>query len=250
MKCPICGKQTLPGAKLCGPCRAALKRAKDDSVWELPPSQRPGEAELGQPRQAQWVLGTPRFASWRMWALGLAVLGICAFAGVQFARSGEPPVAAPKTAAAVTQPIVADPPPAPPQRAIPASAQLDGGTAAPTTTPPHADDALVQPPRHGEHPSAPRAPKSTRPVPEPAAPEIVPTAPSPPVEAPRPAPAPPPPVRPADPWQRMQEAMARCRAEDLFGRLGCEYRVRTSFCEGHWGEVAQCPAPVTNDHGQ
>src|SRR5438046_1729552 len=136
MKCPICGKQTLPGAKLCSPCRAALKRAKDDSVWELPASQRPGEAT--QPtRDAPWVLGAPL----------------------------------------------------------------------PAVEP----DAVPRPP-----------------------PAVA-------VELP---------ARPLDPWQRMSDALARCRAQDLFGRLGCEYRVRTSYCEGHWGEVPQCPAVATNDHGQ
>src|SRR5438477_1673272 len=37
MKCTICGRRTLPGAKLCLPCRSALRRARDDTVSELMP---------------------------------------------------------------------------------------------------------------------------------------------------------------------------------------------------------------------
>lgn len=38
MSCAICGKPTLIGARLCGPCRSALKRAKDNTVFDLPPA--------------------------------------------------------------------------------------------------------------------------------------------------------------------------------------------------------------------
>src|SRR5438445_4853190 len=44
MKCNICGGRTLPGAKLCLPCRAALRRARDDTVSELLPLPRRLEA--------------------------------------------------------------------------------------------------------------------------------------------------------------------------------------------------------------
>src|SRR5437773_6636706 len=44
MKCNICGGRTLPGAKLCLPCRAALRRARDDTISELLPLPRRLEA--------------------------------------------------------------------------------------------------------------------------------------------------------------------------------------------------------------
>ena len=44
MKCNICGGRTLPRAKLCLPCRAALRRARDDTVSELLPLPRRLEA--------------------------------------------------------------------------------------------------------------------------------------------------------------------------------------------------------------
>src|SRR5436305_1266327 len=109
MKCPICGKQTLPGAKLCTPCRAALKRAKDDSVWELPASQRPGEAGQAT-RDAPWVLGAPRLSAWQVSAIAGATMAVCLGVGLQFARSGERPVAAMVVATApAARPTVAEP---------------------------------------------------------------------------------------------------------------------------------------------
>src|SRR5437868_13392354 len=44
MKCTICGRRTLLGAKLCMPCRSALRRARDDTVSELLPLPRRLEA--------------------------------------------------------------------------------------------------------------------------------------------------------------------------------------------------------------
>src|SRR5437899_818561 len=40
MKCTICRGRSLPGAKLCPPCRAALRRARDETVSELIPLPR------------------------------------------------------------------------------------------------------------------------------------------------------------------------------------------------------------------
>src|SRR5262245_54633049 len=40
MKCTICGGRTLPGAKLCLPCRSGLRRPRDDTVSELLPLPR------------------------------------------------------------------------------------------------------------------------------------------------------------------------------------------------------------------
>jgi hypothetical protein len=245
MKCPICGKQTLPGAKLCGPCRAALKRAKDDSVWELPSSQRPGEPQPVPAAPEEWVLGSPQRSAWRRWALGSAALAACAVVGLQFARSGESSPVAVTQPAVAAHPIAEDLAPPALQRAVPTASQAAVPAAAATNVA-HTDDT-VQPPRSSDHA---RAPKATR-APEPVAPAPAPVVDPPPVEPVlAPPPPPPQPVRPVDPMQRLQDALGRCGGQDLFSRLGCEYRARTTFCEGHWGESPQCPAPTTNDHGQ
>jgi hypothetical protein len=55
-----------------------------------------------------------------------------------------------------------------------------------------------------------------------------------------PPPAAPKPVPRVDPWQQMAEAIGRC-PEAFLGRVVCEQRVRLQYCEGHWGQVPQCP---------
>jgi hypothetical protein len=44
-----------------------------------------------------------------------------------------------------------------------------------------------------------------------------------------------------DRWQQMHDAMARCKREDFFRRIGCEQSVGLQYCEGYWGKVPQCP---------
>ena len=73
---------------------------------------------------------------------------------------------------------------------------------------------------------------------------------------PPPAPAPvleaPPQPRPAPPdrWQLMADAIARCSREDFISGVICEQRVRIDYCDGYWGQVAQCPSGISNDHGR
>ena len=54
----------------------------------------------------------------------------------------------------------------------------------------------------------------------------------------------------SDRWQMMAEAMAQCAQAPFFSRIACEQRTRNRYCEGHWGQVAQCPSAPTKDHGQ
>jgi hypothetical protein len=253
MSCPICGKHTLAGAKLCGPCRSALKRARDDSVWELPPGLKrptgtPG-ADTGAPR---WVLGARRSLGWRGWSLVGVTASLLIAGGVKLASMGDnaavaaTPLARPPAGAGnVAEPAV-------PTTASMAPSGLDkpappdaAATAEPTV---HAHD-VAQPPRTHDRPLS-RAAKALTPatetsgVPQPAAPLAPP-------EPVRVAASPPPaPVRAADPWQPLNDALARCASEGVFARIGCEHRARSRWCEGHWGEVAQCPGAVANDHGQ
>jgi len=63
-----------------------------------------------------------------------------------------------------------------------------------------------------------------------------------PVPAPRPAP-------PRDRWQLMTDAIAQCGREGFFAGVVCEQRVRLQYCNGYWGQVAQCPNGIPNDHG-
>lgn len=89
--------------------------------------------------------------------------------------------------------------------------------------------------------------RQEKPAPPPAAPE-----PPPPPPTVAVAPPPPPPVvREAprlDPFQIMSDAIARCPRE-FSARASCEQRLRTQYCEGHWGEVPQCATIPYVDHG-
>jgi hypothetical protein len=158
---------------------------------------------------------------------------------VRLVQGDDGRVAVPHAAAAPAQPIVA-PAPAPAEVLnLPTVTR----SAAPRVTP--AVDGEAAPARPRER--APRPPPAVAPPPPPA--PVV-------VEAPPPEPAPPPvverpiPARPVDPWQRMSESLARCAGQELFARLGCEHRVRASYCDGSWGRVPQCPGGLPTDHGQ
>jgi hypothetical protein len=74
-------------------------------------------------------------------------------------------------------------------------------------------------------------------------------------ESPGPAPAPviAPPVPeapPPDRWQVMADSISRCGREGFFAGVICEQRVRIKYCEGYWGQAAQCPSGISNDHGR
>ena len=56
-------------------------------------------------------------------------------------------------------------------------------------------------------------------------------------------------ARRPDRWQAMHVSLARCGG-DLIARIVCDQHVRRRFCEGHWGEAAECASDVANDRGQ
>jgi hypothetical protein len=153
--------------------------------------------------------------------------------------------AAEPTKDAVT-PVNASAEPAAPAPTSPPAEEAPPKTAA--TSPAATQDALP-----AASAKAPRSAQSKA-----AAKTEVPTA-----EAP-PAPAPPPKVAPKttvaaaatpavaqrDHWELYAEAVALCKREDFFKRIGCELRTRNQYCEGYWGKVAQCPEATPRDRGQ
>jgi hypothetical protein len=70
----------------------------------------------------------------------------------------------------------------------------------------------------------------------------------PPVPQPAPAPRPAPPPR--DRWQIMADEIAQCGRDGFFSGVICEQKIRIKYCEGYWGQTAQCPSGIPNDHGQ
>jgi hypothetical protein len=45
----------------------------------------------------------------------------------------------------------------------------------------------------------------------------------------------------------MAAAIARC-PDGFLERVICEQRIRLQYCDGHWGQVAQCPGGPSADH--
>ena len=84
MSCTICGRTTLPGAKLCLQCKKALKRARQQTVSELEPRRQPPapsgrrEDNRGAPeiRSLRVRLGGRGFASRLGLPASLVALGV------------------------------------------------------------------------------------------------------------------------------------------------------------------------------
>jgi len=264
VKCLICGKRALPGAKLCGPCKAAIRRSRDASVWELPniaidrsraigrasPSardnhapalidkERPADTHVRPHRQPLVHHARARTARVPGWMLMLVCASIGAVTALSLSQTSLP---IPTLGAASSNypplsPLHIDPLPA--LRPLSLTRLRDDLASTKSES-----DATAARLRDALRRSAPPPPVATpTPVEVPAPrtePVVVATAP--------PAVAVAPPVKSR--WQLMAETLDRCPS-GLLDRVGCEQRTRLDFCEGYWGQVAQCPAGIANDHGQ
>jgi hypothetical protein len=50
--------------------------------------------------------------------------------------------------------------------------------------------------------------------------------------------------------QVLSGRLSGCARGNFFARVACEHAARAQYCEGYWGQVAQCPAGIANEHGQ
>jgi hypothetical protein len=268
MKCLICGRTSLPGAKLCSDCSSARKRAFAATVTQplldaagrrrsgaslLRPSQsvaatarRAAERSLFvKPPAAEPAVSASRRMDLIFLAAGLvAVVLIGAFVARQVQKSreaGAPQIteqAASPTQAALPSPV----------SVVPAglSPKNVGETRAPDLT--GATPAAEPTPIPAKRPSAKQR---TAPIDAIALPAEA--SPPPQIIVAAPAPVPVPEVRQAprpDALQVMNDSLARCAGGDLFSRILCDQRVRREYCDGRWGQVPQCPSGVPNDRGQ
>jgi hypothetical protein len=249
--CAICHGPRLPGARLCAPCKAALKRARLETVADLVPvpSRALAEAEAARRRRAK-ARSAARLARPRrrprllVPALAIAVTAIAAggYLALRVARPTADSAAAaatPRAQHATPVPLVhVDP-------SVPGSGEAKS-LVEPPAPPPHSQSAAhpgrAAPKRVVETQTvstAPvdRFPASTEPL------VVAPVAPADLVPPAREAPAP-------DRWQVMADQIARCGRESFLAGVICEQRVRLKYCEGYWGVAAQCPSGLPNDHGQ
>jgi hypothetical protein len=158
-------------------------------------------------------------------------------------KASEPAAAAPEPVKEVAAPPAA----APTAEATPATTPDEQGKVA-APSPDALPGTPAVPPKAVRTAQPKAAPKAEATAAEaPPAPTPTPKAPA--RAAPQVAAAPAAPVQP-DRWQMYADAMARCAREDFFKRFGCEQRTRMQYCDGFWGQVPQCPAAPTRDHGQ
>lgn len=267
MKCLICGRRTLPGAKLCADCRAARKRAFAATVTQplLAAAGRPGsEGRLLRPSQsvaatarraaeralfvkpppAQEVV--PRLRSSDFFLLAAAIAAIL-IAGA-YAAHRLRVTAKPDALAGVGQAAGFDHastttglPVAPTPTALRPAASPQGSAENPAGAPAPNPAAKADAPKRAKPKQNVAQPAPPSPMPE------VQTI----AAAPAPAPVlePPEPPRP-NPWQSMNDGLARCADNNLLDHIICDQRVRLQYCNGYWGQVPQCPGGVANDHGQ
>src|SRR6266849_5428263 len=276
MKCQICGRVSLPGAKLCLDCKAARKRAFDATVTQpllaaagaargsaaaprlLKPSQsvpdaarRAAKMALAAQAQSKIVTESPprRASQWPMIVGAICIVVVAVgYAGHWFAASKSDtlvtvPVEPPATADSPVAPsIVRASTPVPAAAPTGADAKVPvaiSETAVVPPTVPAKADAAARPNARQRPEKAPISLPPPEPLPPPVVAIVRP--PPPPVvrEVPRP-----------DRWQLMNEAIARCPRADISDRVSCEQRLRVQYCEGLWGQVAQCASIPYADHGQ
>jgi hypothetical protein len=250
--CVICRGPRLPGARLCGPCKAALKRARLETVSELIPRPSRAVAEAREARRKAREVAAVRTTAkprrrWRIAPGYFLAAAVVVGGGYLVWHVARPTHAAPAAALppAASQDVVPNAP------AGPAAGPVTTKTkdVAEASTPPRAPRAPVvshaarnAPKRAVEAPSVPTAPPADRfagaaprevPAPVPMREAVLPV---------REAPAP-------DRWQVMSDQIVRCGRDGFLAGVICEQRVRIKYCEGYWGSAPQCPSGIANDHG-
>jgi hypothetical protein len=260
MKCRICRNATLPGARLCGPCRAALNRARhgaegatatvDDATVAGDVQAQLAPAESGPRSDAA---AAPKLRRWPAVIMGASV--ICAALAYAWLGSGVQPRLSVRSAAV---PTVARSEPAPvaapdSSAAVPAAdTAIAAASAAPAPQPatrepvaaPH--DAVVRrlALRHASA-AVRRAPPAVRDtaVSDAAAATADRGAASPSASLQADATSPP----PEDRWQALDQALANCGG-NFIARVICGQRARFRYCDGYWGRVPQCPSGAVADN--
>lgn len=249
MRCRICGQATLPGARLCGPCRAALKRARHGGDADAIGLDDEAAAGVALPRTGAAAVPASRAVSAqrRRWPAVVMLASVLAAAAYVLPRShfaSDEPRAA----------VAADPFRAMhPRAVIDASAPLRAPVAAPqpsvASTLERPLDAV--PPREGEPPRPIKA-QSARRRGEAQRVDQAATADAQAASPPGRAALSPSPVPVAitevtrTRWQSMDDAMTACRGGFL-DRLLCRQKARIAFCDGYWGRVPECATAAATD---
>ena len=287
--CKICRRPAPRGAKLCAQCQAAVRRARQvpSVVSELLPvttrTASPVQDKL-HPRSttnsARRVVLPPFSNGWGTYfafvAFGVAVsvTGYLAIDEIDSTSGGEPissgaPAALGEGAVSGGAPaaLALDPDtptpvePAAPQTLSALQEDDDSPQIATGRTAPLASRAApARPPGRlsSRHPATIPVTVTER---LPASASVSRIASGGPDSAPAPADKPARPsqaTRSADPpesavpdrWQVLRAAVARCAKENFLAGFVCDQRARLQYCDGHWGEVPECPGGNRADSGR
>lgn len=255
MKCRICKSETLPGARLCGPCRAALDRARhagaaaaalDAStvVADIGDAIPPGDSRDGVDAGSR-----PKFRRWPV----VVMIGSVITAAAAYTWLGNGVEHRPILAAAIPTGSPAAPdtgqhrtePAAPAAETVGGAAtqsthylksreligprlaavprkprRADVAADAQANATPGVDAAVVSDGGGAGTPAAVAAiPKDTRQTR----------------------------ASPGDRLQALDEALAQCGG-NFIERIVCGQRARFRFCDGYWGRVPQCPSGAVADN--
>ena len=255
MKCMICGRSTLPGAKLCSDCRAARKRAFAATVTQpllaaaskaggrlLRPSQSVAATVRRAAEQSLFVKPVPAVEPALHHGINVpalaAALGVMVAFGAYSAHrvaagKAETPGLAAATASSERQAVANAPSVTPTLTALTPTSAAEPAAAHASST---GDIKPELPAKRSAKPRAAMTLAPATPIEKLAAvPAIAPL-----VEAA---------AAPTNPWQAMSESLAQCTG-DLLDRVVCDLRVRQQYCNGYWGKVPQCPGSVATERGQ
>jgi len=278
VKCRICGRPSLKGAKLCDECVAAVKRARHVNTLTseflpqpgrrisapLPlrapsPSQRPATHRRSTRRS--WMPTRP--ADWRVLiaftVFGVALIGTAYLAFQEIAEPGTQAQIAPAVDTSATRDHASwMPTDAPAEGASVERGPLKAAESAampPVEIPP----AVVQSPQAAPLPET-RSRKAamenrrklamrTNPPHSSEVSDEARTAIAASEAAVASSPAPAAVAEPAVPdrWETMNAALAACSREGFLAGVMCTERVRYQYCEGYWGRVPQCRAAARSD---
>ena len=262
MKCRICKNPTLPGARLCGPCRAALNRARHAGegatlATEGSTVSRRGSrpSRPGGPSGPAPVPDDPgEVPKLRRWPAAVMIASVVAAAAAYawLGSAGSPgpgrhPGATHGAPARVAS--AASGGAKPPSDAMPSLAQGDDAAGTHAAMPPAEppvylrDRELTSSRREvassrsqsgGRSAAAPEAPAAG--VAEGASSSGTPGL----VAARNPG-ALPGVTASEDPRQALDEALAQCGG-NFIERVACGQRARFRYCDGYWGRAPQCPS--------
>jgi len=277
VKCRICGRHALRGAKLCAQCKAALKRARQVptvvsqflplSVSGLVSNRRDGGRRRASPaRRALWFAVPTVPGTWGacaaivIFGMAVAVTGYFAVQEIDdnpdrvgnIAIGFHEPVADPHSArASETAETPVSRPPAETNETAPDAyaGAARALTPAPVAPKPYSRIAVADwkaaRPGLPSSDARPQTPSGESEAPQGLAGEAGGSAPMATVASAAIADAPSVPDR----WQAMNAELARCSRENFIAGVLCDQRTRWQYCEGYWGQVPQCRAAIRLDGG-